>query len=824
MQIFGVQFAAGATVTICGTAATAVNVLSSTHISCDTPAGTPGFADVTVNSGGESDTLVGGFLYLGNPPDLQSILPTSGPEAGGTSIVLSGTDFQTGATVTVGGNACSNYVYLGVPTNIICDVPAGTGTADVVITNPDTQFDTLAAAFTYIPAPAVTGINPTSGPTAGGTSVTITGTDFQSGATVTIGGTSATNVAFVNVTTITCDTPSGSAGAADVVVTNPDTQNDTLAGGFTYIPPPTVSSINPTSGTTGGGTPVTVSGTDFQSGATVTIGGTSASSVVFVNTTTITCNTPAGSAGAADVVVTNPDTQSDTLTGGFTFVLPPTVSGVNPTFGPMAGGTGVTISGTDFQSGATITLGGNPATSIVFVNTTTLTCNTPAGIGTVDVVVTNPDSQLDTLTGGFTYIGSLTVSLGAKTPGNLYSWNDAPKLEVLQFKLEALSEGVNVTSVMFTHTGTGNPSAASSAAMLFEDVNADGWYTAGLDTQIGTNQTFAGTTVTFSGLTETVAAGSPEHWLLVYDLTGAATPAAQGDTFKASIASSADLVATGSITSASITPFGLAPGGRWKTVSNQNAPAARWMPSMVNTGTKIIVWGGGNSSNELNTGGVYDIATDTWSPTTITNAPIARADHRAVWTGSGMVVWGGSNSGTPLATGAVYDPLADSWTTMSTTGAPSARRAFSMIWNGTRVIVWGGENSGTRYNDGFTYNPGLNTWTPIGTAGAPAARNNIQGVWTGNRMLVWGGWVGSDTNTGGIYNPAANNWKAMTTTGAPTPRMVEEGCVWTGERMIVWGGMGGSGSPYHNTGGMYDPWNNTWTAMPVAGAPSARWS
>src|SRR5262249_41575934 len=76
---------------------------------------------------------------------------------------------------------------------------------------------------------------------------------------------------------------------------------------------PAVSSISPNSGSTGGGTIVTISGTDFLSGATVSIGGVSASSVNVVNPTTITAVTRAHPAGAVDVPVTNPAPQPGPL-------------------------------------------------------------------------------------------------------------------------------------------------------------------------------------------------------------------------------------------------------------------------------------------------------------------------------------------------------------------------------------------------------------------------------------------------------------------------------------------------------------------------------
>jgi hypothetical protein len=85
--------------------------------------------------------------------------------------------------------------------------------------------------------PAITSISPTTGSTNGGTPITITGTNFISGATtVTIGGNPATSVVVVNATTITAVTPPGTAGAKDVVVTTPG-GTAPLACGFTYETP-----------------------------------------------------------------------------------------------------------------------------------------------------------------------------------------------------------------------------------------------------------------------------------------------------------------------------------------------------------------------------------------------------------------------------------------------------------------------------------------------------------------------------------------------------------------------------------------------------------
>jgi hypothetical protein len=160
---------------------------------------------------------------------------------------------------------------------------------------------------------------------AGGTAVTITGTNFATGATVTIGGSAATGVVVVNSTTITVTTPAGTVGPATVAVTA-NGQTGNLTGGFIYVGAPTVTSVSPNNGSNLGATAVTISGTNFAAGATVTFGGTAATSVSVVSSTMITATTPAGNPGAVTVTVTNIGSQSGGLANGFTYVLTTSVT------------------------------------------------------------------------------------------------------------------------------------------------------------------------------------------------------------------------------------------------------------------------------------------------------------------------------------------------------------------------------------------------------------------------------------------------------------------------------------------------------------------
>jgi hypothetical protein len=175
-------------------------------------------------------------------------------------------------------------------------------------------------------APTVISIAPTSGPTAGGTAVAISGANFSAGAAVTIGGVAATTVTFVSSTSIQATTGAHAAGAADVTVTV-DGRSSTLASAFTYValPPPTISAISPSSGSTAGGTTVTLTGTNFASGASVSIGGVAATGVTALSATSLRAVTGPRAAGVADVVVAV-GSQSATLARGYTYA----VSAPNP--------------------------------------------------------------------------------------------------------------------------------------------------------------------------------------------------------------------------------------------------------------------------------------------------------------------------------------------------------------------------------------------------------------------------------------------------------------------------------------------------------------
>ena len=246
----------------------------------------------------------------------------------------------------------------------------------------------------------------------------------------------------------------------------------------------------------------------------------------------------------------------------------------------------------------------------------------------------------------------------------------------------------------------------------------------------------------------------------------------------------------------------------------------RQFHTAVWTGNEMIVWGG-RAGDPLDTGGVYEPATDTWLPTSVVDAPSPRSSHTAVWADGEMIVWGGSASGAYRGDGGRYDPVTHSWSPVSDNGAPSARAYHTAVWTGGEMIVWGGADTVSPRGDGGRYDPVADDWAEISDAGAPGARYDHVMVWTGSEAIVWGGAVNFgfptvSTNTGGRYNPADDSWTATSTIDCPTSRYAHV-AVWTGDEMIVW-----ANQSYQNTGGRYDPGADSWQPTTLTDAPEGR--
>ncbi|MFJ9468014.1 IPT/TIG domain-containing protein, partial [Streptomyces caniferus] len=207
-------------------------------------------------------------------------------------MVVTGTGFTNATAVRFGATPSPSFT-VNSDTQITATAPLGTGTVQVTVTTPSgTSNQFVTYSYVATPAPVLTSVSPVSGPSGGGTSVTLSGSGFSGASAVRFGAVSASFV-VVSGTQITATAPAGS-GTVQVTVTGPGGTSNGVPFTYTTASVPVLTSVSPVSGPSGGGTSVTLSGSGFSGASAVRFGAVSASFVV-VSGTQITATAPAGS-------------------------------------------------------------------------------------------------------------------------------------------------------------------------------------------------------------------------------------------------------------------------------------------------------------------------------------------------------------------------------------------------------------------------------------------------------------------------------------------------------------------------------------------------
>jgi hypothetical protein len=470
---FGATLAADATCTVVDDSQ--INVTSPAHIA--------GPVDVIVTSPAGTSFAVqqDTFTYVAPPniPSATDIVPDSGTTLGGTTVAITGTGLTDTTSVIFGAATCTAAAVAGgtaggAPATISAN-PSDTsltvvtsahvaGAVPLCITSAGGTASTGSVTYTYVAPPKVpsdTDLVPDFGPTAGGTTVAITGTGLANTTSVIFGAATCTAAAVA----------AGTAGGAQAtisanpsdtsltVVTGPDAPGAvplciTTAGGGTastgsvtylYVAPPLVGTdgLNPAYGPTTGGTTVVITGVNLTGTSSVLFdttscaptgatGGYPATIETGGTDTSVTIVTPAShlpgdGAGPVDVCITaNGGTAP--AAEPFTYEsVPPGVSSLNPTAGPVAGGQTVTITGSGFGAGdpaTTVAFGSNQGSMVDVVSTTQITVVTPAstlpgdGHGKVDVTVHDSGGST-TLSQAYTYVVTPIVTGISPTSGPL---------------------------------------------------------------------------------------------------------------------------------------------------------------------------------------------------------------------------------------------------------------------------------------------------------------------------------------------------------------------------------------------------------------------
>ncbi|TQF07975.1 cell shape-determining protein [Kitasatospora acidiphila] len=388
-------------------------LVSNSQITTTAPAGTGSVAVTVTSPLGTSNGVT--YTYSAGPV-ITGLNPVSGPTSGGNTVTISGSGF-TGASSLHFGTASASFVVLS-DSQVQATAPAGSGTVLVTVT---TSVGTSnGTTYTYSAAPVITGLNPVSGPTSGGNTVTISGSGFTAATAVEFGTASAV-FTVVSDTQITATAPAGT-GSVPVTVTTSAGTSSSVTYSYINVTAPLITGLSPNQGPTSGGNTVTISGSGL-SGAISVLFGAHAATITGNTSTQITVTAPAGAAQSVNVTVTTGAGTSNPLP--YFYVAAPAITGLSPNQGPTSGGNTVTIFGSGLALTGAVHFASAAATSITVNSDSQITVTAPPNAGTVLVTATTPGgtSTIGVGSAYYTYvavpvINSLSPAQGSASGGD----------------------------------------------------------------------------------------------------------------------------------------------------------------------------------------------------------------------------------------------------------------------------------------------------------------------------------------------------------------------------------------------------------------------
>ncbi|MGW5689730.1 IPT/TIG domain-containing protein [Streptomyces asiaticus] len=342
---------------------------------------------------------------------ISSVNPAAGSPGGGTPVTLTGSNFTQATAVRFGPNFALSYTVVSA-TQITAVAPPGSGTVQITVTTPAGTSN--GVAFGYAAAPTLTAVSPASGPATGGTTVTLTGTNLLGATAVRFGAVNATSFMVVSATQITAVVPAGS-GTVQVTVVTPAGTSNGVPYSYVVAPVPVLMSVSPGQGPVGGGNTVALSGSGLTGVTAVRFGSTPALSFTVVSATQITAVAPPGAAGPVQITVTGPGGTSNGVT--YFYVGVPTLTAASPAQGPTAGGTTVTLTGSNLLGATAVRFGAVNATSFTVVSATQITAVAPSGSGTVQITVVTPGGTSNGVS--YTYVPTPVLTSLSPTQGPL---------------------------------------------------------------------------------------------------------------------------------------------------------------------------------------------------------------------------------------------------------------------------------------------------------------------------------------------------------------------------------------------------------------------
>jgi hypothetical protein len=404
VTLVGDGFTDRTAVLIGGRAVRGMVVVSPTEITgFAPPAAAASEVDVEVVNAFGRKVLPLAFRYH-SPVWINQVSPAGGTTAGNYVIILSGTGFAADSVVELGGEACHDTEVLSA-TTIRCVVPAAgqAGAVDVTVSGLQGS-DTLSGGFVYVDANSnvvsLAAVVPSSGPSSGGNTVALIGTELDGDFLQVFVGEEAAGDVVVVGDTLEVTVPAGAVGSHDVRLTTGNGGAE-LADAYTYYTALSIGSVSPNRGPVDGGTEVSVSGAGFGEALEAWLGGVpleitrTGDSFTFV--------TPASSGGPAELRL-RLGRQVVRLADAFVYEAPLSLVGIHPNRGAQAGGTYVVVTGSGFSKGPMrVLFGFNEGTRLQVLNDNTAVVYTPSQVpGLYDVTVAI-DAENVAIDDGFTF-------------------------------------------------------------------------------------------------------------------------------------------------------------------------------------------------------------------------------------------------------------------------------------------------------------------------------------------------------------------------------------------------------------------------------------
>jgi hypothetical protein len=344
------------------------------------PPGAAGPSHVTMTNPLGNFTCNSCFTYF-DELVVNGISPKEGPLAGGNEVTLDGQGFTNDVEVLFGVFSSPKVTFVSSKQlKVIVPRAQAADLVDVTVYNKN-GVSNSRRVYQYFDDVRITAVAPLTGPLAGGTTVTLTGTGFTGATSLKFGATDATSLTVVSDTVATAVSPAAAAvGAVDLILSTPR-ETWTAKKAFTYFDPAgafAIFSVFPHVARPG--ETVTVTGQALDTGGLgITLDGVAATvGATAFSTATITIPARGAAARKSDVVATA-GALSATLPQGFTWRLG--VASVAPTFGPATGGTAATVNGSALPADAEVFFGALKGTATTVAGETSLSLTTPTGSG-----------------------------------------------------------------------------------------------------------------------------------------------------------------------------------------------------------------------------------------------------------------------------------------------------------------------------------------------------------------------------------------------------------------------------------------------------------